>query len=148
MDAPRDDWYGPVAADEDDLALSASGVPNPSGEEKDLEQPDVLQFVVGVYIGIGKIGFCSSFIFLDTLQNDDRSHLIDEEYSRVFATPTLRHGNPRFSVGVPYWFPTKIETFLTAPDGAPVFDICGSALDVKLFHPNDEHPPPVLRCSF
>ena len=149
MAAPPVDWYGLDAAGEDDLALPASGVPTPSVDGKDLEQPAALCFEVGVFIGIGKIGFCSSFIFLDSLPNDERIRWNDDDdHSRVFATPTLRHGNPRFSVGVPYWFHTRLESISKAPDGAPVYEICGNAREIKLFHSNDEHPHPVLRCTF
>ena len=62
-------WYGPVAAGEDDLALPASGVPNPSVEGKELEQPLDPWWEVGIYIGTSPVNFGSHFVFLgrDTL---------------------------------------------------------------------------------
>ena len=133
-------WYGPVAAGEDELALPASGVPTPSVDDKDLEQPHDPWWEVGIYIGTSPVNFGSHFVFLMSPHNEQRRRLSDGALSMVFATPSLRHDNPRFFVGVPYWFRTKLDCLGTAPDGDNIHEISGSAHDVKLFHPNAEPP--------
>ena len=126
---------------------SAISVPA-AGGEKELEQPRDPWWEVGIYIGTSQVNFGTHFVFLSSFYNEQRRRLRDGEHSTVFATPSLRHDNPRFFVGVPYWFRTRLDCLGTAPDGATIYEISGSAHDVNLFHPSAEHPPPVIRCSF
>ena len=116
--------------------------------EKELEHLSDPWWEMGIYIGTSPVNFGSHFVFLASLHNDQRRRLNDGEHSTVFATPSLRHDNPRFFVGVPYWFRTTLERLDTAPDGSPIHAIVGTALDVNVFHPNAENPAPVIRCSF
>jgi hypothetical protein len=117
-------------------------------EGKELEQPPDPWWEVGIYIGTSPVNFGSHFVFLVSPFNEQRRRWNDGAHSTVFATPSLRHDNPRFFVGVPYWFRTRSDHLGTAPDGATIYEISGSAHDVSLFHPNADHPPPVIRCSF
>ena len=68
-------------------------------------------------------------------------------HSVILATPTLRRDNHRFFVGVPYWLWTGIDILGSAPDGAGIHAISGSALDIKVYHPSAQYPPPVIRCT-